>query len=164
MVETSRGTFAALLDSLPPYPQMRLLLFCRGWGEEEEELLRFAREGGHSVLLYRMGEEGPIPEDPLLSVKPYREEQPRYNLRGRLYNHAFVLSEPPEEPREFLPKLHTGIANAGGVYIGLPADDPERLREWERALEESYYVAAHPIEIDRERLILGARKMHGWGG
>lgn len=156
-------TFRMLLESLQPYPRMQFLLFAREWGEMEATLLEFCEEEDHSLMLYRLEglDEGALPETPRIRQRPYRREQPRYNLQGKLYNHAFVLGEVPEAPGEFAKKVYTGIANAGGLYLQL---SPSEAQRWEPILEASNYVALSRIDLDQERTMLYARKMHGWGG
>jgi hypothetical protein len=156
-------TFGRLLESLQPYPQMQFLLFSSRWGEREEALLRFCERNGHTIMLYRLPgpEEPEIPPSDRIRQRPWKRSQERYNLQGKLYNHAFVISTPPEPPEKFLRKVYTGIANAGGIYLFLPREEADT---WERALENDNYVAIAPIERTGETLLLGARKMHGWGG
>ena len=163
MSRTSAATLREVLESLQPYPQMQFLLFARRWGPMEEELLAFCQEQDHTLLLYGLGElseEAPV-EDPRLRHRPYRIEQPRYNLQGKLYNHAFVTTAIPDEAEAFARKLYTGIANAGGLYL---RTDSESLPRWRAALEEANYVACSSIPLTGEGLLLHARKMHGWGG
>ena len=162
MNRISAAILREVLESLQPYPQMQFLLFAQQWGPLEEELLEFCRRRDHSVQLYGVGamsEAAPI-EDPRLRHRPYRVEQPRYNLQGRLYNHAFVTAAIPDEPEAFLRKLYTGIANAGGVYL---QTDNENLPRWQTMLEDANYVAASTIALTEGDLLLYARKMHGWG-
>ena len=156
-------TFRLILESLQPYPKMQFLLFSGNWGEMEAELLEFCEREDHSLMLYRLEglDEMSLPETPRIRQRPYRREQQRYNLQGKLYNHAFVLGTIPEPPAEFARKVYTGIANAGGLYLLMKNGE---AAEWEALLMESNYVALNTIELDEEFLLLYARKMHGWGG
>ncbi|ADV45293.1 hypothetical protein [Nitratifractor salsuginis] len=155
-------TFRRLLESLQPYPQMQFLLFAEKWGAPEEELLDFCRQEGHSIQLYALGDLAQrAPEAPEIRLRPYRVDQPRYNLQGRLYNHAFITAIPPEEPIAFARKVYTGLVNAGSFYLFCsPAEAPG----WQEALEAANYVAGSLIELSPQRCIVSARKMHGWGG
>ena len=157
------GTFRRLLESLHPYPRMQFLLFAKNWGALEEELLRYCEAEDHSILLYRL--EGlpaeDLPESERIRQRPYRIDQPRYNLQGKLYNHAFVTALPPEAPADFARKVYTGIVNAGGLYLLLERKD---LEAWEAALTEANYVATSTIDLSGDLLLLHGRKMHGWGG
>ncbi len=163
MSRTSAAILREVLESLQPYPQMQFLLFAQEWGPMEEEMLAFCREQDHTLLLYGLGElSGAAPlEDPRLRHRPYRIEQPRYNLQGKLYNHAFVTAAIPDEAEAFARKLYTGIVNAGGLYL---RTDPANLPRWQAALEGANYVAASSIPLSEKSLLLYARKMHGWGG
>ncbi len=163
MSRTSAAILREVLESLQPYPQMQFLLFAQEWGPMEEEMLAFCREQDHTLLLYGLGElSGAAPlEDPQLRHRPYRIEQPRYNLQGKLYSHAFVTAAIPDEAEAFARKLYTGIVNAGGLYL---RTDPANLPRWQAALEGANYVAASSISLSGESLLLYARKMHGWGG
>ena len=156
-------TFGKLLESLQPYPQMQFLLFSGEWGAPERRLLEFCEARDHRLMLYRLpgGPEAPPPENERIRLRPWRREQSRYNLQGRLYNHAFVTALPPEEPETFAAKVYTGIANAGGLYLFVPL--PE-TRKWEEVLSQSNYVAISRIEEREGLCLLAARKMHGWGG
>ncbi len=162
MSQTSAEILRKVLESLQPYPQMQFLLFADRWGPLEEELLEFCRQKDHSLQLYGVGtlSEAAPPEDPRLRYRPYRIEQLRYNLQGRLYNHAFVTAEIPDNPEAFARKLYTGIANAGGLYL---RTNPEGLPHWQTVLESANYVAASSIPLTEGHLLLYARKMHGWG-
>jgi len=163
MSRRSAAILREVLESLQPYPQMQFLLFAQEWGTLEEELLAFCREEDHSLLLYgleELSEAAPV-EDPRLRHRPYRIEQPRYNLQGKLYNHAFVTAAIPDEPEAFARKLYTGIANAGGLYL---RTEPTNLPLWQSVLERANYVAASSIALGEGDLLLYARKMHGWGG
>ena len=162
MSHTSAEILREVLESLQPYPQMQFLLFADRWGALEEELLEFCRQKDHSLLLYGLGElseEAPL-EDQRLRHRPYRIEQPRYNLQGRLYNHALVTAKIPDEPEAFARKLYTGIANAGGLYL---RTDSEAVSRWQAVLERANYVAASTIPLEKGKELLYARKMHGWG-
>jgi len=163
MSRSSAAILRQVLESLQPYPQMQFLLFAREWGPLEEELLAFCREEDHSLLLYGLGElsEAAPVKDLRLRHRPYRIEQPRYNLQGKLYNHAFVTAAIPDNAEAFARKLYTGIANAGGLYL---QTDAAELPLWQSVLEQTNYVAASSIPLDGEDLLLYARKMHGWGG
>jgi hypothetical protein len=155
-------TFRRLLESLQPYPQMQFLLFAEQWGAPEKELLDFCRQEGHGIQLYAMGDlTAKAPDDPeTLRMRPYRTEQPRYNLQGRLYNHAFITAIPPDAPTAFAQKVYTGLANAGNFYLlCTPAEAPR----WHEALEAANYVAGSLIELGPRHCIVSARKMHGWG-
>ena len=156
-------TFRQLLDSLQPYPQMHFLLFADEWGAMEETLLAFCEEKDHSILLYRLPglEEAELPTSGRIRQRPFRIEQPRYNLQGKLYNHAFVTGKIPGDSRTFARRVYTGIANAGGLYLLL---DEEESAAWEAILLESNYVASSTIPLDKGDVLLYARKMHGWGG
>jgi hypothetical protein len=156
-------TFSRLLQSLQPYPRMQFLLFAGEWGEREKRLLEFCEREDHTLLLYRLPgfEADEAPPSPRIRQRPWKASQERYNLQGKLYNHAFVMSKPPEAPEEFLRKVYTGIANAGGIYLFLPR---EEAGTWETALQNDNYVAIAPIDRTEDTLLLGARKMHGWGG
>ncbi|WP_456393224.1 hypothetical protein [Nitratifractor sp.] len=160
-------TFEKLLESLQPYPQMQFLLFSEQWGPLEEVLLDYAERNDHEILLYMIGafSQDALPDSTHLNRRPYRSEQPRYNLQGKLYNHAFVLGEIPDEPEAFARKVYTGIANAGGLYLLMDrAKATDKLGDWETSLAESNYVASSTITLDDKRLLLYGRKMHGWGG
>ena len=159
---SSTHTFRQLLESLQPYPQMQFLLFAQKWGELEEELLDFASKEDHTILLYGLGEiekEYPI-KNSKLRYRPYRIEQPRYNLQGRLYNHAFITASIPDNPEAFATKLYSGIANGGGVYL---LSNPKETPLWQSIFENSNYVATSTIELSNTKQLLYARKMHGWG-
>jgi len=166
MAEEAAKTLEKVLDSLQPYPEMQLLLFSGRWGPLETTLLRFAEREGHTILLYTLSEElvTRLPDSTQLKHRSYRIEQPRYNLRGRLYNHAFVFDTVPDTPESFARKIYTGIANAGGLYLLLKGEEAENAARWERVLLGSNYVAANPIGLDDRQILLSARKMHGWGG
>jgi hypothetical protein len=166
MENKAAKTLEVLLESLQPYPDMMLLLFASEWGILEATLLAYARRHGHTLLLYtlREGMESELPDSEALRHRPYRIEQPRYNLRGRLYNHAFVFGKIPDTPEAFSRKVYTGIANAGGLYLLIDPREPSTLQNWESILLASNYVAANAIDLDEERSLLFARKMHGWGG
>jgi len=159
-------TLKTLLESLQPYPNMLLLLFSAEWGPLETTLLRYAESDGHTILLYTLekGIREHLPDSPRLRSRPYRIEQPRYNLQGRLYNHAFVFGRIPDTPRAFAQKVYTGIANAGGLYLLMGPAALQRPADWEATLLASNYVATNLIELDAEQQLLFARKMHGWGG
>ena len=160
----SQETVWQILESLQPYPQMHFLLFAKEWGEREETLLKFCEERDHSILLYQFPDlrEAELPSSPRIRQRPYRREQARYNLQGRLYNHAFVTAEPPEPAAQFARKVYTGIANAGGLYLFLKK---KKVDAWKNLLQESNYVALSTIDLaDTETIVLYARKMHGWGG
>jgi len=163
MSRSSAAILRQVLESLQPYPQMQFLLFTREWGPLEEELLAFCRREDHSLLLYGLGElsEAAPVKDPRLRHRPYRTRQPRYNLQGKLYNHAFVTAAIPDDAEAFARKLYTGIANAGGLYL---RTDTDGLSLWKSVLERANYVAASSIPLEGEELLLYARKMHGWGG
>ena len=166
MSDQAAGTLKILLDSLQPYPNMLLLLFAEEWGPLEATLLEYAETNGHTILLYSLAEGLPerLPDSPRLRHRPYRIEQPRYNLQGRLYNHAFVFGGIPDTPEAFAKKVYTGIANAGGLYLLMDRADPQESADWEATLLASNYVAVNTIELDEKRALLFARKMHGWGG
>jgi len=166
MANAAAETLNELLYSLPPYPDMLLLLFSAKWGILEETLLHYAEENGHTILLYTLSEtlSARLPRSEHLKRRPYRIGQPRYNLQGRLYNHAFVFGTIPDTPEAFAKKVYTGIANAGGLYLLLERNDPGKAARWEETLQASNYVASSTIELDEKRLLLYARKMHGWGG
>jgi len=164
--KTASETFRKLLASLQPYPNMRFLLFAEKWGVPEKVLARYCSEGGHELLLYRLGdsfgEEG-IPSLSFLKHRPYRTAQQRYNLQGRLYDHLFVTGELPD-PEPFAAKVYSAIANAGRLYI---LSDNTRSRQnllWEQWLEKANYVSCNLIDLDGKRLFISAKKMHGWGG
>jgi hypothetical protein len=163
MAETMATTLERLLDSLQPYPAMQFLLFAEGWGPLERTLLEYAEREGHTILLYTLRDElaDALPDSDALRHRPYRLEQPRYNLRGRLYNHAFVFGTIPDTPESFARKVYTGIANAGELFLRLPLGE---VPEWERCLEAGNYVALSRIEVREGICLLAARKMHGWGG
>ena len=163
MPQRRTETFRKILESLQPYPRMQFLLFAREWGEMEKELLEFCEREDHSLMLYRLEglEESALPESSRIRQRPYRPEQQRYNLQGKLYNHAFVLGEIPEPAEEFARKVYTGIANAGGLYLQLSVAEATR---WQPILEASNYVATNRIDLDEATTMLYARKMHGWGG
>jgi hypothetical protein len=163
MAETMATTLGRLLDSFQPYPAMQFLLFAESWGALERTLLEYAEREGHTILLYTLREEmeKELPDSEALRHRPYRLEQPRYNLRGRLYNHAFVFGAIPDTPDDFARKVYTGIANAGELFLRLPL---EEVPEWERCLEAGNYVALSRIEEREGFCLLAARKMHGWGG
>jgi hypothetical protein len=165
MPSSAAETFAKVLESLQPYPNMQFLLFTPRWGPLEATLLEYVERGEHSLLVYTMNEslERELPVSPRLRHHPYRVEQPRYNLRGRLYNHAFVLGLPGDEPESFARKVYTGIANAGGLYLLFERED-SALEDWEAALLRGNYVASSHIDLDEHSRMLVARKMHGWGG
>jgi len=156
-------TFREVLNSLQPYPQMHFLLFSEKWGSIEETLLEFCEEADHSILLYRLEglTEEMVPTSGRIRQRPYRIDQPRYNLQGKLYNHAFVMGTIPDRPEAFARKVYTGIANAGGLYLLM---GKEEAGAWEEVLMRSNYVALSQIALDDEELLLYARKMHGWGG
>ncbi len=160
----SEETLRQILESLQAYPQMHFLLFAKEWGERERTLLEFCKERDHSILLYRLPglEEDALPPSPRIRHRAYRREQARYNLQGKLYNHAFVTAPPPESAEEFARKVYTGIANAGGLYLFL---EREAVEAWRERLQESNYVALNTIDLDEgNEVVLFARKMHGWGG
>jgi len=165
-MERAAITFEKLLESLQPYPQMQLLLFSERWGPLEETLLDYAERNDHEILLYMIEAfpEDALPDSARLNGRPYRREQPRYNLQGKLYNHAFVFGEIPDEPEDFARKVYTGVANAGGLYLLMDTEEPAKKQHWETSLIESNYVATSTIALDKKRLLLYARKMHGWGG
>ncbi|WP_457607313.1 hypothetical protein [Nitratifractor sp.] len=158
------NVFREILDSLQPYPQMQFLLFTEAWGELERTLLEFCEEREHSILLYMLEgfPEEKLPEGAPVRRRPYRREQPRYNLQGKLYNHAFVTGPIPDAPEEFARKVYTGIANAGGLYLLLREEG--EIRRWEEALVASNYVATSTIDLGKGERFLNGRKMHGWGG
>ena len=165
-MERAATTFEKLLKSLQPYPQMQFLLFSERWGPLEEVLLEYAERNDHGILLYTIEAfpEDALPDSARLSRRFYRKEQPRYNLQGRLYNHAFVFAEIPDAPETFARKVYTGIANAGGLYLLMNTEEPAKKQHWETSLIESNYVATSTLALDKKRLLLYARKMHGWGG
>jgi len=162
MVSDATATFRRLLESLQPYPQMQFLLFAEEWGALEEELLDFCRREDHSIQLYALGDLAErAPQDAeRLRIRPYRVEQPRYNLQGRLYNHAFVTATPPDDRESFARKVYTGLVNAGGFYL---LSTPVEAFKWQEALEAANYLAGSTIALDAEHCIVSARKMHGWG-
>ena len=154
-------TFKEILNSLQPYPQMQFLLFSDSWGKFEDTLLEFSKSNNHSILLYKMGSlEDNTPNSPLLKKRLYKPTQERYNLQGKLYNHAFVMAL-PDDFSKFAKRVYTGVANGGGLYLITPKTEVVTL---EQILLNSNYVAINPISLDEDRVILYARKMHGWGG
>ncbi len=162
MASSESKIFRRLLESLQPYPDMRFLLFAKRWGELEEELLQFCKDQNHSIQCYEMGEFlAPSHDRALFRSRAYRIEQSRYNLQGRLYNHAFVTAIPADEPLSFAKKLYSGLVNAGSLYLFC---SKEEALSWQEALEAANYVASSLIELNSWRCIVSARKMHGWGG
>lgn len=137
---------------------MRFLLFASGWGEEERALYGFCREGGYELHLYMVGDE-PIPVPEGVRTRPYRSDQRRYDLGGRLFDHVFVTAPLPD-PLRWLERVHSAVMNGGRVFVAhFGSLDPEA---WERAMEERDFVAVHPIESEGLRMVSG-KKMHGWG-
>ncbi len=154
--------FKEVLQSLQPYPQMQFLLFANRWGDFEQELLDFCLREEHSILLYALGDfnQESIKESSYLKYRPYRKEQSRYNLQGKLYNHAFITADIPDNKEAFTTKIYTGVANAGGVYI---LSNYQESQKWQKAFEQSNYLANSTIELNRDNILVYARKMHGWG-
>jgi hypothetical protein len=159
------GIVHQLLNSLQPYPAMRFMLFAGKWGDIESVISDFCAENGHDLLVYTLKKdlEHAIVGGTHLRIKPYRREQKRYNLQGRVYDYVFVTDEIPDT-EDFGNKIYSAIANAGRLYLLLEKNRKADYFEWEQRLDKNNYVSINPIELSDSCLFVSAKKMHGWGG
>jgi hypothetical protein len=89
----------------------------------------------------------------------------RYLLNGKFYDYLFVdMNIEDSEKEDFLRKCHTAIKNGGLILIFVKKDDFKDIDNWNRLLEENYYVATNVVDIDSNSSLIISRKMHGWGG
>jgi len=149
-------TLKKILDSFEPYPNLRLMLFSKSWGELEEAILEFCKEREYQLLVYKIGE-FETPKE--VKTKSFNPKQPKYNQQGRLYNYIFIHYL-PESLESLSKKIFSSIANGGRVYLLLELSD-----SWEEIeiFEKNNYVSINKIELDNKSCYTTAKKMHGWG-
>lgn len=92
-------------------------------------------------------------------------KRPKYFIQGKTYEYLFVTMELPEEQRDdFLAKAHEIIRNSGNILLFVSHNSNEERYEWEKLLEENYYVATNIIDDLFEHYdVIISKKMHGWG-
>ena len=84
-------------------------------------------------------------------------------MHGKFYDYLFVQMK-MDDKETLLTKFHKIIKNAGLILIFVKSDNLSEIYEFERLLEENYYVATSKIEIDSNYTLIISKKMHGWGG
>lgn len=91
--------------------------------------------------------------------------RPRYIIQGKTYEFVFVTVDFSKVSRDlFLKKTHEILRNAGNIILFLPKMSNAVRYEWEKLLEENYYVATNTINDLFEGFdVLISKKMHGWG-
>ncbi len=97
------------------------------------------------------------------SVIYFNINRQNFMMHGKFYDYLFVQMQ-MDNKEILLKKFHKIIKNAGLILIFCKRDNYNEIYEFERLLEENYYVATSKIEIDKENLLIVSRKMHGWGG
>lgn len=90
---------------------------------------------------------------------------PKYHTNSYQYDILFLNLKkvPTDNLKHLFERVYACMKNAGGVIIVLPKQDDFAL-QLEPFLEEINYVAINPIDLDDEKKIVYAKKMHGWGG
>lgn len=91
--------------------------------------------------------------------------RPRYIIQGKSYEFVFVTVDLPDDLKDdFLKKTHEILRNAGNIIFFLPKMADAQRYEWERLLEQNYYVATNTInDLFEYYDVLISKKMHGWG-
>lgn len=92
-------------------------------------------------------------------------DRPRYLIQGKTYEYIFVTVDLPDDQRDdFLKKTHEILRNAGNILLFLPKMTDAQRYQWEKLLEENYYVATNTInDLFESYDLLISKKMHGWG-
>ena len=92
-------------------------------------------------------------------------KRPKYLIQGKSYEFLFVTIDLPEAQRgDFLRKSHEIIRNSGNILLFVPHGDTQERHQWEKLLEENYYVATNTIDDLFEAYdVIISKKMHGWG-
>ncbi len=100
-----------------------------------------------------------------IKIIDFSLNRPRYLIQGKSYEFIFVTVDLEDEIRDdFLKKTHEILRNSGNILLFLPKITDSQRHEWEKLLEQNYYVATNTIDDLFEHYdVMISKKMHGWG-
>ncbi len=145
---------------IPKLPGVRVFQFSDGL-QTSKQLADFCQQQGHYLEIAAL-DDSVFEEIKELDVKVRRldENKERYNIRSMLFDTIFVNYplKALKNPEEFLRKNYRMMKNAGDILIFCQQDEVEKLG---KLLEDLNFVAVNPIE-QKSRVVMSAKKMHGW--
>ncbi len=164
-----------LLSIINLYPSIRIMHFSDKLMELDREIVALCDQNSYEFQLNATSKEyfdsatREFGENPLLHIKDFNLNIPRYATQAKLYDYLFVSSTIEDDQKDsFLQKSYGVIKNAGIIIIFVPkvesSKDYKSIYLWTELLEENNFVATNSIDISQEYDIVVSKKMHGWGG
>jgi len=156
--------FKKLLVIIKDAPNIRIGHFSNSSTEIAKILQEYANEKNYEYLLYATNQEyAKKAQDSIKNVKFFNLKRAKYMLNGKFFDYVFVEDD-IKDIESFVKKVHAIIKNAGQIIIFVKSKDYSAIDEWNRCLEENYYVANSQIELGSTMSVIISKKMHGWGG
>ncbi len=158
--------FDKLLCIVSPYPGMTIFHMSDNNKEVCYRLEEFCEQNEYVYDLVCADEEfiKELKEGGFSKARKITYNQQRYNRHSRLYDFIFINIDfsSLENQKLFLKKIYAIAKNGAKILFFFPKN--KTYEQFERALEEGYFVAINPIEdIFENHAVLTAQKMHGWG-
>jgi len=156
--------FKKLLVIIKDAPNLRIGHFSDVSIEVAKELNSFAESKNYEYILYATNKEYATEISKTIpKAKFFDLNRAKYMQNGKFFDYLFVEAD-IKNKEDFVKKVHSIIKNAGQIIIFVKREDYSSIDEWNRYLEENYYVANSLIEVDSNHSVIISKKMHGWGG
>lgn len=171
MKQIEQDKLQKLLQIIGPYPSTSVVHFSDGNLELSEAIYGYchAKSYHYQVNATEKGffeaMQGRFEGREGIRIIDFSLKRPKYMIQGKSYEFLIVTMDLPEEQRDdFLRKAHEIIRNSGNILLFVPHGSSEEHYQWEKLLEENYYVATNTIDdlFEHYDLII-SKKMHGWG-
>ena len=159
-----------LIQVIPDHPALRLMHFVDTPTLLTDKLAALAtsRDCEHQLLCLDETLAASLSrqyaEKEAIKVRSITLERSRYNLQAKLYDFVFVESS-VSDLSHFVKTVHSAMKNGANIFILLSKNISENeIETWRNALEENFFVAFSAFDLGETRQVVGAKKMHGWGG
>ncbi|GEM_PF-1968378 len=149
---------------IPKLPGVRVFEFTDNL-EAARRLLEFALERDFELEIVTFEEEllEPLKEiaGERARVRAIDEGKERYNQRQLQYDTIFVDMDISklDDFVMFIRKVYRIMKNAGNLVMPVDKRDKERVIE---SMIEWNYVAINDTELEGDRVLITAKKLHGW--
>lgn len=151
-------------EVIPKLPGVRVYQFSDSF-ESSQDLSDFAKIKDFELEIVTFNDDifNKLKElkDENIRVRKIDEDKERYNLRQAQYDTVFVNLDirKLKNLEEFLRKIYRMMKNAANIVLPIKAEDKDMIRD---LLGKCNYVAINDTELDKERIVFIAKKLHGW--
>ena len=151
-------------EVIPKLPGVRVYQFSDSF-ESSQDLSDFAKIKDFELEIVTFNDDifNKLKElkDENIRVRKIDEDKERYNLRQAQYDTVFVNLDirKLKNLEEFLRKIYRMMKNAANIVLPVKAEDKDMIRD---LLGKCNYVAINDTELDKERIVFIAKKLHGW--